>query len=290
MAVRYVLWRRFMTAWCFSVCRFVLSDNIALVLSSVCHVVVICRLRRRLQCSRLKARWLICSDAWVYLSTGCCLSTQYAAVVLERREASVYLSHSRLLLVRPSPSTACGAALFCRLRRVKKEDMRRIAKATGASIVTTLADMDGNETFDPEVLGEAEEVSMNHVSVSRSRATTADQRLLDELNGRSTNGNKDGAKSPPPQHPLTVLHDCFRRAILVATCALTMHSKRSHPKIHKTSKVYRYLIESNPPAACVLTLGFGTARRRWRVDFLQGNQDPGVLHRRASRGQRLHAR
>lgn len=43
-------------------------------------------------------------------------------------------------------------------RRVKKEDMRRIAKATGASIVTTLADMEGNETFDADVLGEAEEV------------------------------------------------------------------------------------------------------------------------------------
>lgn len=56
-----------------------------------------------------------------------------------------------------------SAAMYRRdeLRRVKKEDMRRIAKATGASIVTTLADMEGNETFDPEVLGEAEEVSNN---------------------------------------------------------------------------------------------------------------------------------
>ncbi|CAM9773121.1 unnamed protein product [Ectocarpus fasciculatus] len=49
------------------------------------------------------------------------------------------------------------------VRRVKKEDMRRIAKATGASIVTTLADMEGNETFDPEVLGQAEEVSEQRV-------------------------------------------------------------------------------------------------------------------------------
>lgn len=54
-----------------------------------------------------------------------------------------------------------------RCRRVKKEDMRRIAKATGASIVTTLADMEGNETFDVGVLGEAEEVSMAaHVIVA----------------------------------------------------------------------------------------------------------------------------
>ncbi|CAM9789208.1 unnamed protein product [Ectocarpus sp. 6 AP-2014] len=49
------------------------------------------------------------------------------------------------------------------VRRVKKEDMRRIAKATGASIVTTLADMEGNETFDPEVLGQADEVSEQRV-------------------------------------------------------------------------------------------------------------------------------
>jgi hypothetical protein len=35
---------------------------------------------------------------------------------------------------------------------------RRIAKATGATVVTTLADMEGNETFDPACLGAAEEV------------------------------------------------------------------------------------------------------------------------------------
>jgi hypothetical protein len=35
---------------------------------------------------------------------------------------------------------------------------RRIAKATGATVVLTLADMEGNETFDPSVLGQAEEV------------------------------------------------------------------------------------------------------------------------------------
>lgn len=35
---------------------------------------------------------------------------------------------------------------------------RRVAKATGAQMVLTLADMDGNETFDPSALGTAEEV------------------------------------------------------------------------------------------------------------------------------------
>ena len=44
------------------------------------------------------------------------------------------------------------------VRRVKKEDLRRIAKLTGGTMMITLADMDGNETFTPEMLGVADEV------------------------------------------------------------------------------------------------------------------------------------
>ncbi|CAK0743479.1 T-complex protein 1 subunit alpha [Coccomyxa viridis] len=43
-------------------------------------------------------------------------------------------------------------------RRVPKEDLRRIAKATGGQMVLTLADMDGQETFDASCLGTASEV------------------------------------------------------------------------------------------------------------------------------------
>lgn len=58
-------------------------------------------------------------------------------------------------------------------RRVKKDDMRRIAKATGATIVTTLADMEGNETFDPKVLGEAQEVRQMETNRERGRPPVA---------------------------------------------------------------------------------------------------------------------
>merc|ERR1711988_1559418 len=44
------------------------------------------------------------------------------------------------------------------VRRVKKDDLRRIAKLTGAQMIITFADMDGNETFSPEHLGTADEV------------------------------------------------------------------------------------------------------------------------------------
>ncbi|XP_073045230.1 T-complex protein 1 subunit alpha-like [Primulina eburnea] len=44
------------------------------------------------------------------------------------------------------------------VRRVRKEDMRHVAKATGATAVSTFADMEGEETFDPSFLGYADEV------------------------------------------------------------------------------------------------------------------------------------
>merc|ERR1711967_90092 len=44
------------------------------------------------------------------------------------------------------------------LRRVKKEDLRRIAKLTGGTLMITLADMEGNESFDPSMLGVADGV------------------------------------------------------------------------------------------------------------------------------------
>ncbi|KAF2764909.1 t-complex protein 1 subunit alpha [Teratosphaeria nubilosa] len=50
------------------------------------------------------------------------------------------------------------------VRRCKKEDLRRIAKATGATMVGTLADMNGDESFDPKNLGQAEEVTQERIS------------------------------------------------------------------------------------------------------------------------------
>lgn len=44
------------------------------------------------------------------------------------------------------------AGIIC-ARRCNREDLKRLAKATGGKIVTTMADMEGNESFDPESLG-----------------------------------------------------------------------------------------------------------------------------------------
>merc|ERR1719161_2709973 len=44
------------------------------------------------------------------------------------------------------------------VRRVKKDDLRRIAKLTGAQMIITFADMEGNESFTPDMLGTADEV------------------------------------------------------------------------------------------------------------------------------------
>lgn len=49
------------------------------------------------------------------------------------------------------------------VRRVKPEDIRRIAKATGGQVVVTMADMEGNESFDSAVLGHCAEVAEERV-------------------------------------------------------------------------------------------------------------------------------
>ncbi|OJJ66889.1 hypothetical protein ASPBRDRAFT_200508 [Aspergillus brasiliensis CBS 101740] len=50
------------------------------------------------------------------------------------------------------------------VRRCKKEDLRRIAKATGATLVSTLSDLNGDEKFEASYLGHAEEVVQERIS------------------------------------------------------------------------------------------------------------------------------
>ena len=49
------------------------------------------------------------------------------------------------------------------IRRVSLGDMRRLAKATGGRVLLTLSDMEGEEEFDPEAIGECREVSEERV-------------------------------------------------------------------------------------------------------------------------------
>lgn len=50
------------------------------------------------------------------------------------------------------------------LRRCKKEDLRRIAKLTGGTMLITMADMEGNESFDASMLGVADEVTEERIA------------------------------------------------------------------------------------------------------------------------------
>ena len=44
------------------------------------------------------------------------------------------------------------------LRRVPKADLRRIAKCSGATVISTLSNLDGEESFEPSSLGYAKKV------------------------------------------------------------------------------------------------------------------------------------
>ncbi|CAK9781226.1 putative t-complex protein 1 alpha subunit (tcp-1-alpha) [Cutaneotrichosporon oleaginosum] len=50
------------------------------------------------------------------------------------------------------------------VRRCRKEDLRRIAKATGAQLVSSLSNLEGEETFEASSLGYAEEVVQERIS------------------------------------------------------------------------------------------------------------------------------
>lgn len=50
------------------------------------------------------------------------------------------------------------------VRRCRKEDLRRIAKATGATLVSSLANLEGDETFEASSLGTADEVVQERIS------------------------------------------------------------------------------------------------------------------------------
>ncbi|UYV60144.1 cct-1 [Cordylochernes scorpioides] len=49
------------------------------------------------------------------------------------------------------------------VRRCKKADLRRIAKATGATFLVSMSNLEGDESFEPSMLGEAEEVAQERV-------------------------------------------------------------------------------------------------------------------------------
>jgi len=50
------------------------------------------------------------------------------------------------------------------VRRVKKEDLKRIAKSTGGTIILNFANADGDESFEKEYLGEAELVIQERIA------------------------------------------------------------------------------------------------------------------------------
>merc|ERR1719315_506819 len=70
------------------------------------------------------------------------------------------------------------------VRRCKKQDLKRIAKATGATFVTSLANVEGEESFEPGMLGEAAEVAQTRISddelilIKGTKARTASSIIL----------------------------------------------------------------------------------------------------------------
>ena len=75
------------------------------------------------------------------------------------------------------------------VRRVKREDMRRVARATGATMVSTLSNLEGEEVFEASSLGAAEEVVQERIGdeecilIKGTKAHTSASVILRGSNG-----------------------------------------------------------------------------------------------------------
>jgi len=74
------------------------------------------------------------------------------------------------------------------VRRCKKEDLKRIAKATGGSVLGSLVDLNGNESFDPANLGSAEEVVQERIADDECILIRTGNRKAASLILRGANG------------------------------------------------------------------------------------------------------
>jgi T-complex protein 1 subunit alpha len=76
------------------------------------------------------------------------------------------------------------------VRRVKREDMRRVSRATGATMISSLSNLEGEEIFEASSLGFAEEVTQERIGddecilVKGTKAHTSASIIL-----RGSNGN-----------------------------------------------------------------------------------------------------
>lgn len=89
------------------------------------------------------------------------------ADITRERVAKILNAGANVILTTKGIDDVClkyfveAGAIAC--RRVPRDDLRRVARSTGATVVTTLADEEGEETFDAAALGSAEEVAEERV-------------------------------------------------------------------------------------------------------------------------------
>lgn len=77
------------------------------------------------------------------------------------------------------------------VRRVDRADIRRVARATGATMISTLSNLEGDEVFEPSSLGLADEVVQERIGddecilVKGTKAHTSASVILRGGNGAS---------------------------------------------------------------------------------------------------------
>ena len=206
-----------------------------------------------------------------------------------------------------------AGAIAC--RRVPKDDMRRIARMTGATIVSTLADVEGDESFDPQCLGCASRVYEDSISDSdmmiisgceSGRAATvllrgANDYLLDEVD-RSLHdafcivkrvlesgkvvpggGSVESALSVYLETYATTLESReqlaiaeFAEALLVIPKTLAVNAAKDATELVAKLRAYHHTAQTNPEKAYLADFGLDLVNGTVRNNIEAGVLEPSL--------------
>ena len=104
---------------------------------------------------------------WIHTHTHTLLMLPREADITKERIQKILASDANVVLTTGGIDDLClkyfVEAGAMAVRRCKKEDLKRIARATGATLVVSLANLEGEESFDASLLGTAESVVQERV-------------------------------------------------------------------------------------------------------------------------------
>ncbi|CAK7347836.1 unnamed protein product [Dovyalis caffra] len=172
------------------------------------------------------------------------------------------------------------------VRRVRKEDMRHVAKATGATLVSTFADMEGEETFESSLLGYADEVAEERIAdddviMIKGTKTTSGVSLI--LRGSSRRGAVESALSVYLEYLATTLGSReqlaiaeFAESLLVIPKVLAVNAAKDATELVAKLRAYHHTAQTKADKKQLSSMGLDLSKGTVRNNLEAGVIEPAM--------------